>query len=72
MIVRAAVVQAASVAFDSDASIARAAQLTAQAAAGGAQLVVFPETFVSGYPRGLDFGSVVGTRLPGGYEQFER
>lgn len=72
MIVRAAVVQAASVAFDSDASIARAAQLTAQAAAGGAQLVVFPEAFVSGYPRGLDFGSVVGTRLPGGYEQFER
>ena len=34
------------------------------AAAAGARLVVFPEAFVSAYPRGLDFGAVVGSRNP--------
>lgn len=68
----AAIVQDAPVAFDLQASVARAVQLVAEAAARGAQLVVFPEAFVSGYPKGLDFGARVGMRSPEGRDMFRR
>jgi nitrilase len=71
-IVTAAVVQAASVAFDQKRTLDKAASLTAEAAARGAQMVVFPEAFVSAYPRGLDFGAVVGSRSESGREDFRR
>jgi predicted amidohydrolase len=48
--VRVAAVQATPVVLDADASIAKAARLIGEAAAGGARLVVLPETFVSVYP----------------------
>jgi nitrilase len=70
--VRAAVVQAASVAFDRARSIEKVRTLTAEAAGQGAELVVFPEAFVSGYPRGSTFGTVVGDRSPAGREEFRR
>jgi nitrilase len=70
--VRAAVVQAASVAFDCAHTLQKVRDLTADAARQGAQLVVFPEAFVSGYPRGLSFGAVVGARTPEGREDFRR
>lgn len=69
---RAAVVQAAPVAFDQDASVARALQFIAEAAGQGARLVVFPEAFLSGYPKGLDFGVQVGMRSPEGRDLFRR
>jgi nitrilase len=72
MPVRVAVVQAGSILFDSDASIAKAEQFIAQAAAGGARLVVFPEAFVGGYPKGADFGARVGSRTPEGRKLFRR
>ena len=71
-VLMAAVVQAAPVAFDIDATLAKAARLTAEAADAGARLVVFPEAFVSCYPRGLAFGSVVGTRSAQGRAWFRR
>ena len=71
-VVRAAVVQAASVAFDREQTLEKAADLTADAARRGAQLVVFPEAFVSGYPRGSTFGTVVGARTAEGREEFRR
>jgi nitrilase len=67
-----AVVQAASVAFDRKRTIQKALDLTSQAAAKGAQLILFPEAFISGYPRGLDFGAVVGSRSEAGREDFRR
>jgi nitrilase len=70
--VRVAVVQAASVGFDRDATIQKARALVADAAANGAQLVLFPEVFVCGYPRGADFGTVVGSRTTAGREDFRR
>jgi nitrilase len=69
---RAAVVQASSVVFDWEATVAKAERLIAEAAAGGAKLLVFPEAFVSGYPKGLDFGCRVGQRKPEGREDFRR
>jgi nitrilase len=68
----AAVVQAASVAFDRKKTLAKALDLTRDAAKQGAQLVLFPEAFISGYPRGLDFGAVVGSRTDAGREDFKR
>jgi nitrilase len=69
---RAAVVQAASVAFDRERSLEKAASLCAEAAAKDARLVVFPEAFISAYPRGLDFGAVVGNRTDEGRRDFQR
>ncbi|MBV6633772.1 MAG: nitrilase [Alphaproteobacteria bacterium] len=70
--VTAAVVQAAPVVFDRTATIDKAADLTAKAAGQGAKIVVFPEAFVSAYPKGLDFGARLGMRLPEGREDFRR
>ena len=51
-IVRVAVVQAAPVAFDREFTLAKVRQLALDAASSGARLIVFPEAFVSAYPRG--------------------
>ncbi len=72
MRVRAAVVQAASVGFDRERSLAKLERLVAQAAGEGAQLAVFPEAFISAYPKGLDFGAVVGNRTDAGRDHFRR
>ncbi|HMO28034.1 carbon-nitrogen hydrolase family protein [Enterovirga sp.] len=71
-IVRAAVIQNAPVVFDRDATIEKVGQLARQAKEGGAELAVFPEAFVSAYPKGLDFGARIGTRTPEGREDFRR
>src|SRR5262245_57705447 len=70
--VTAAVVQAGPVGFDSAKTINKLGDLTAQAAAAGAQIVVFPEAFVGSYPKGLDFGARLGSRTPAGREDFRR
>ena len=72
MRVRAAVVQAASVGFDRERSLAKLERLVAEAAGEGAQLAVFPEAFISAYPKGLDFGAVVGNRTDAGRDHFRR
>ena len=71
-IVRATVVQAASVAFDRERCLDRVDVLTRRAAANGAELVVFPEAFVGGYPKRADFGARVGVRSPEGRDWFRR
>lgn len=70
--VRVAVVQAAPAAFDLTATLDRVRERTQRAAAQGAQLVLFPEAFVSAYPRGLTFGSVIGSRTVEGREWYRR
>jgi len=70
--VTVAVVQAASAAFDRKRTLEKVLDLTRDAAGRGAQLVLFPEAFVSGYPRGLNFGAVVGARSEEGREDFKR
>jgi nitrilase len=70
--VKVAVVQAAPVAFDRERTLEKVHALTGEAARKGAQLVLFPEAFVSAYPRGLDFGAVVGGRSEEGREDFRR
>jgi nitrilase len=48
--VRVAAIQATPVILDAEASVAKAARLIDEAAAGGAELAVLPETFVPVYP----------------------
>ena len=69
---RVAVVQAAPVVFDCVATLAKVRKLAAEAAGAGAGLVLFPEAFVSGYPRGISFGTVVGNRTSEGRDHFRR
>lgn len=69
---KAAVIQAASVPFDPMASAEKAAALVREAAAAGAQLAVFPEVFLGGYPKGDSFGAPVGMRKPEGRDAFRR
>ena len=68
--VQVAVVQPGAVPFDSEGAVARVADWTARAAAQGAELVLFPEAFVGGYPWGLHFGTAVGGRSQEGKETF--
>jgi nitrilase len=70
--VRVAVIQDSPVPFDLAGTISKAEQLTQKAAATGAKLIVFPEAFVSGYPKGLDFGARVGMRTSQGRDVFRR
>jgi nitrilase len=71
-IVKAAVIQAAPALFNREASVEKACQLIGEAAAQGAQLILFPEAFVPAYPRGLSFGAVVGSRSQEGRLAWQR
>jgi nitrilase len=70
--VKAAVVQAAPALFEREASIEKAFSLVLEAAAQGAQLILFPEAFIPAYPRGLSFGTVVGSRTAEGRLTWQR
>jgi nitrilase len=67
-----AVVQASPVVFDRERTLDKVDALAADAARQGAELVLFPEAFVSAYPRGLDFGAYVGGRTDEGRNDFLR
>jgi nitrilase len=69
---KVAVVQASPVVFDRERTLEKLSALAREAAQQGARLVLFPEAFVSAYPRGLDFGAVVGSRTDAGREDFRR
>jgi nitrilase len=69
---KVAVVQASPVVFDRERTVKKVHALATEAARKGARLVVFPEAFVSAYPRGMDFGAVIGSRSDKGREQFRR
>lgn len=70
--VKVAVVQAAPVLFNWEATVEKACRLTAEAAIQNARLILFPEAFIPAYPRGLSFGIVVGSRKPEGRRTWQR
>ena len=69
---KVAVVQASPVVFDRERTLEKVDRLAGEAAGQGARLVLFPEAFVSAYPRGLDFGAVIGSRTEAGRDDFQR
>ena len=68
--VQVAVVQAGAVPFDTGACVDKAVRLIGEAAATGAKVILFPEAFIPGYPKGMHYGLVVGARDPIGREEF--
>jgi len=69
---KVSVAQLGSVLFDTPATLDRLESICRQAATEGAQLIVCPEALVGGYPRGLAFGAIVGSRSDAGRDQFLR
>ena len=67
---KVAVIQAAPVLFDLQGSLQKVRQWTEAASRQGARLVLFPEAFLSVYPRGLSFGTIVGSRSQQGREDW--
>ncbi len=67
-----AVVQAGTPLYDKKATFEKLADLISDAASQGAKLVVLPEAFIGGYPKGLDFGVRLGSRAPEGRVEFQR
>jgi len=66
---RVAVAQLAPAA-NTDAAIEQIRAACSRASAADAQLVVFPEAYVGGYPRGSSFGAAVGSRTAAGREAY--
>lgn len=68
---RAAIVQAAPVLFDKKATLKKVVRQIQEAAANGAELIVFPESLVPCYPYGLTFGFTVGSRKEEGRKDWK-
>ncbi|CAF1258084.1 unnamed protein product [Adineta steineri] len=65
-----AVCQCACQQFDFDKTLTHLQKYSKEAAAKGAQLALFPEAFIGGYPRYSHFGATIGHRTDGGRKQF--
>jgi len=61
--VKVAVVQAAPVLFEREATGGKGLPADSRGGGAKAQLVLFPEAFIPAYPRGLSFGMVVAAAL---------
>jgi len=62
MKVKVGLVQESPVFFDKEKSFKKLEKLVVENAAKGCQLIVFPESFIPGYPRGFTFGATIGNR----------
>src|ERR1700751_5936779 len=71
-VITACVLQAGTTAFDTEATLAKAEALIAEAGRRGAGIAVLPEGFVGGYPKGADFRIFLGARTPEGRDEFRR
>ena len=71
-IITACVLQAGTTAFDTEATLAKAEALIAEAGRLGASIALLPEGFVGGYPKGADFHIFLGARTPEGRDEFRR
>lgn len=70
--VRAAVVQAAPILMNRDATVEKACGLIDEAAAQDARLILFPEAFIPAYPWGIRFGTRIGGRTTEGRKAWAR
>ncbi len=66
MKVKVCLIQDSPVFFDKEKTIDKVEGLTQKYAAQGCDLIVFPESFIPGYPRGFSFGTKVGSRTTEG------
>lgn len=71
MFVKVAVIQATPVFFDLQKTIDKLESLVVESAGKGCQFVLFPESFIPGYPRRFTFGASVGLRTDAGRELYK-
>lgn len=62
MKVKVCVVQESPVFFDKEKTLIKLEELTTKYAKQDCELIVFPESYIPGYPRGFSFGTKVGSR----------
>ncbi|MDJ1501297.1 carbon-nitrogen hydrolase family protein [Xanthocytophaga agilis] len=72
MRVKVAVVQETPVFFNLEATIQKMENTIAEYASQGCQLLVFPESFIPGYPRKFTFGSTIGQRSNQGRQLYQQ
>lgn len=70
MKIKVSVVQESPVFFDKEKTLQKVELIARKQAASGSQLILFPESFVPGYPRGFSFGTHVGSRTEEGRDQY--
>lgn len=69
--IRASVIQACTVRYDLDATLLKMERLVKVAKErDGSGMVVFPEAFIGGYPKGQTFGCVIGERHSSGRQDY--
>lgn len=68
----ATVIQAGSDPFDTPATIQKFADLLCDAKSANSDIAVFPEAFIGGYPKGVDFGARIGSRSDAGRDLYRR
>lgn len=66
MKVKVGLVQDSPIFFDKEKTLNKVEDIVIRNAAYDCQLLVFPESFIPGYPRGFDFGAKIGSRSPEG------
>ena len=71
MKVKVSVVQDSPVFFNKEESLQKLELLVRKCKSEGSQLVVFPESFIPGYPRGFSFGATIGRRTKEGRELYD-
>ncbi|WP_457610193.1 carbon-nitrogen hydrolase family protein [Lutibacter sp.] len=62
MKIKVCLIQDSPVFFDKEKTICKVEKLTKQYAKKGCELIIFPESFIPGYPRGFSFGATIGSR----------
>ncbi|MEM8909700.1 MAG: carbon-nitrogen hydrolase family protein [Bacteroidota bacterium] len=70
MRLKIALLQEAPVFLDREKTLQKVADLTQTYARKNCQLIVFPEAFIPGYPRGFSFGTRVGSRSEAGRDLY--
>lgn len=75
MKIKVCLIQDNPVFFNKEKTIVKVEQLTKKYAKDGCELIVFPESFIPGYPRGFSFGTKIGSRTNEGrnlYSEYYR
>ena len=69
--VKIGAVQATPSLFDADKTLLIVSEWVQKASKEKCQLALFPEAFIPGYPRVMDFGTVIGKRTEKGKRQWQ-
>lgn len=70
MQVKVCVVQDSPAFFDKEQTLQKLEEIVKTNASKGCELIIFPESFVPGYPRGFTFGATIGKRTDEGRELY--